>query len=197
MDVTEHSSLGGVSEESWYLGVPHRVFYAFFLQKVPCSYAFSSARPRFVDVTHNPYEILHHIVVVVVFVDVTTSSAEERKYQRSKTSKLVLTQRQVWALSETLQSDWALEMAKSVTVEMIRSTKATPGGNRQKQSPSSPPVTNNTSEDAEGDEVPAGNGRATFGSGGSAPDGRPGVLVNQLEEGGGDGEVRKTVRNES
>lgn len=93
------------------------------------------------------------------------------------------TRPQVWALTETLQSDWALEMAKSVTVEMIKSTKAT----KQQQSPSSPPVeAKGVSEDAGGEEGFAGSGGAALVSGGSAPDT---MLVDQLEEGGGDGEA--------
>lgn len=108
-------------------------------------------------------------------------------------------QRQVWALNETLQSDWALEMAKSLTVEMIKSTKATPGRDKQKQSPSSPPTAKGVSEGAEDEEVPAGGSGAAFGSGSGsgAPDGRSGVFEDELEEGGGDGEVRTAAVGES
>lgn len=108
---------------------------------------------------------------------------------------------QVWALTETLKSDWALEMAKSVTVEMIKSTETTPGRrDKQKQPASSPPMAEGVSEDAGGDErVPSGGGDASFGSGSSAAGDRLGVVVvDELEEGGGDGEVRTaTVLNES
>lgn len=106
--------------------------------------------------------------------------------------------RQVWALTETLESDWALEMAKSVAVEMIKSTKTTPGRDRQKQSASPPPTAKGASADVAGDErVPAGGSDASFDSGSSASDGRLGVVVDELEEGGGEGGLRTAVVNES
>ena len=102
--------------------------------------------------------------------------------------------KQVWALTETLQSDWALEMAKSLTVEMIKSTKATPG--RGKQTPPSP-VAKGISADAVGDEeASAGGSGVAFGggNGSGAPDDGLGEAVDELvEEGGGDGEVRTAV----
>lgn len=98
-------------------------------------------------------------------------------------------------MTETLQSDWALEMAKSVTVEMIKSTKTTPARDKHKPSPSTPPRTkgNSNPQDAGDEEVPVGGGDASFGSGSSAPDDRPGALVGELEE----GELRSAVGSES
>eukprot|EP00752_Nemacystus_decipiens_P004298 g3927.t1 len=103
-----------------------------------------------------------------------------------------MTDAMVWALTETLKSDWALEMAKSVTVEMIKSTKTTPRrGDRHKKSASSTPTEKGVAEHARDDRVSAGGGDASVGSG-SASDERPGVAVDELNE-----EVRTAVVNEN
>eukprot|EP00903_Cladosiphon_okamuranus_P014064 g13072.t1 len=107
-----------------------------------------------------------------------------------------MTDAMVWSLTETLKSDWALEMAKSLAVEMIKSTKATPGRCKQKGSPSSPPTAKSVSEGAGDQEVPTGSSDASLGSGSGAPDGRLEVFADELEEGGGDREVRVAVVRE-
>lgn len=66
----------------------------------------------------------------------------------------------MWALTNTLKSDWALEMAKSVAVEMIESTKKPNAAKTgQGMPPPSPPSRSSAGlsvEDEAGDgEVPA------------------------------------------
>lgn len=65
-------------------------------------------------------------------------------------------------MTETLKSDWALEMAKSVTVEMIKSTKKTNGAETGQNTPPAPSAQNSGRDasvegGAGGDDVPAGD----------------------------------------
>lgn len=88
-------------------------------------------------------------------------------------------------MTETLQSDWALEMAKSVAVEMIKSTDTAGGKGTQRPPPSSPsPPGKIVSVDAEAlsksDDTSNGSG---------APDNGLGGEVDQLDYVEGDGEL--------
>lgn len=98
---------------------------------------------------------------------------------------------QVWALTETLKSDWALEMAKSVTVEMIKSTETAAGNGIHRQPPSSSSPTGKIiSVDTGSDETLGVTDDPPASSGSGAPDNRLGEVVDQLGDVDGGGEVR-------
>ncbi len=66
----------------------------------------------------------------------------------------------MWKLTETLKSDWALEMAKSVAVEMIKSTKKPNAAETGQGTPSPSPPSQSSpglsvEDEAGGGEVPA------------------------------------------
>ncbi|CAN0002706.1 unnamed protein product [Scytosiphon promiscuus] len=81
-----------------------------------------------------------------------------------------ITEAMVWALTETLKSDWALEMAKSTTVEMIKSTRDTAGKSRRKNpSPTSSRSSQGVLEDAGSVDVPVDSDGVSASDAGGAP----------------------------
>ncbi|CAM9484609.1 unnamed protein product [Pylaiella littoralis] len=102
-----------------------------------------------------------------------------------------ITAAMVWALTNTLESDWALEMAKSVTVEMIKSSETASGkGTKRPLSSSSSPTVEAISVDTGNDEALGDSDDAPSSSRSSAADSRLGGVVDQKEDVGVNGEVR-------
>lgn len=94
-------------------------------------------------------------------------------------------------MTNTLESDWALEMAKSVTVEMIKSSETASGkGTKRPLSSSSSPTVEAISVDTGNDEALGDSDDAPSSSRSSAADSRLGGVVDQKEDVGVNGEVR-------